>query len=141
MQAFELVSRVPASAEQVFGLLSDHRGLAEWSGAKEVVLRQEGDPPPNGLGAIRVIRGAGLAIEEEITAFEPPKRMTYRIAGGLPIRDHAGEIRVTPLEDGDAEVRWNVRFRPLVPGTGALMAYLLRRGLETLLARLSAYEF
>ncbi len=140
MQAFELVARIPASAEQVFGVLTDHRGLADWSGAREVVLRQDGDPPPNGLGAIRVIRGAGLAIEEEVTAFDPPKRMSYRISAGLPIRDHQGEIRVAPLE-GASEVRWTVCFRPLVPGTGPLLRYLLRRGLADVLARLARYAF
>ena len=140
MQAFELVARIPASAEQVFGVLTDHRGLADWSGAREVVLRQDGDPPPNGLGAIRVIRGAGLAIEEEVTAFDPPKRMSYRISAGLPIRDHQGEVQVTPLEDA-SEVRWKVCFRPLVPGTGPLLRYLLRRGLEGVLARLTRYAF
>ena len=140
MQAFELVARIPASAEQVFGVLTDHRGLADWSGAREVVLRQDGDPPPNGLGAIRVIRGAGLAIEEEVSAFDPPMRMSYRISAGLPIRDHQGEIRVAPLE-GASEVRWTVCFRPLVPGTGPLLRYLLRRGLEGGLARLTRYAF
>ena len=80
MQAFELVARIPAPPEKVFAVLADHRGLADWSGAREVVLRQEGDPPPNGLGAIRVVRGAGLAIEEEITSFDPPKRIRYRLS-------------------------------------------------------------
>ncbi|NRA02940.1 MAG: SRPBCC family protein [Myxococcales bacterium] len=140
MQAFELVARIPAPPERVFDLLADHRGLAEWSGAREVVLRQEGDPPPNGLGAIRVVRGSGLAIEEEVTSYDPPRRMTYRISAGLPIRDHQGEVQVTPLEDA-SEVRWKVCFRPLVPGTGPLLRYLLRRGLEGVLARLTRYAF
>lgn len=140
MQAFELVARIPAPPEKVFAVLADHRGLADWSGAREVVLRQEGDPPPNGLGAIRVVRGAGLAIEEEITSFDPPKRIRYRIAGGLPIRGHEAEIQLTPLE-GESELRWQVRFRALVPGTGALIKILMRRGLTDVLARLARYDF
>ena len=140
MQAFELVEKIPAPPEQVFGVLADHRGLADWTSAREVVLRQEGDPPPNGLGAIRVVRTSGLAVEEEITGFDPPKRLSYRISGGLPIRDHRAEIQVAPHADG-SEVRWIVSFRPRIPGTGALLAFLIRRGLQDMLLRLSRHAF
>ncbi len=127
---------LPVAPEVAWERFTDHRGWVDWAGASEVVLRQEGDPAPNGLGAIRVLRGRGLAVEEEVTAFEPPRRLRYRLVAGLPIRDHTGEVR---FEANDAGTRlvWSIRFRPLVPGTGRLVSWALRRSLEDILRRLS----
>jgi hypothetical protein len=111
-------------------------GWTRWAGVKEVVLRQTGDPPPNGLGAIRVIRARGMAFEEEITAFEPPRRMGYRLVAGAPVRDHAGEVRFDPDSAG-TRVTWTIRFRPLVPGTGWLLRRVLERGIRDVLTALA----
>ena len=134
----ELSRHVPAPPARVFALYTDHVGWEKWAGVKEVVLRQQGDPPPNGLGAIRVIRARGMAIEEEITGFEPPTRMTYRLVAGAPVRDHEGVV--TFAADGSGtRVSWTVRFRPAVPGTGWLLRALLERGLRDVLARLETH--
>ncbi len=135
MQRFEIEREIDASPGSVWDVLSDHRGWERWSGAKEVVLRREGSPPPNGAGASRVIRARGLAIEEEITRFEPPLEMEYRVVGGLPLRNHRGRIRLEPAARGTL-VRWEVRFEPRLPGTGALLRRVLRGALEGVLDRL-----
>jgi uncharacterized protein YndB with AHSA1/START domain len=132
----ELSQHVPAAPDRVFALLTDHVGWERWAGVKEVVLRQKGDPPPNGLGAIRVIRAGGMAIEEEVTAFDPPSRMAYRLVAGAPVRDHEGQVRFEPDGSG-TKVTWSVRFRPLVPGTGWLLRAMLSRSLRDVLARLA----
>jgi uncharacterized protein YndB with AHSA1/START domain len=135
MQRFEIERRMQAGPERVWALLADHRAWVRWSGAREVVLRREGDPPPNGAGASRVIRARGLAVEEEITRFEPAKRMDYRLIGGLPIRNHHGSIGLEPSGEG-TRVRWEVSFDPLVPGTGGLLRRALRAALVQILERL-----
>ena len=132
----ELTQSVAAPPEKVFAFYTDHVGWERWAGVREVVLRQTGDPPPNGLGAIRVIRARGRAIEEEITAFEPPRRMGYRLVAGAPVRDHAGEVRFEPDAAG-TRVTWTVSFRPLVPGTGWLVRRMLERGLRDVLTALA----
>ena len=132
----ELTQSVPAAPETVFALYTDHVGWERWADVKEVVLRQKGDPPPNGLGAIRVIRARGMAFEEEITAFEPPRRMGYRLVAGAPIRDHSGEVRFEP-EAAGTRVTWTIRFRPLVPGTGWLLRRVLEREIRGVLAALA----
>ncbi len=132
----ELTQQVAAAPEKVFAFYVDHVGWERWAGVKEVVLRQKGDPPPNGLGAIRVIRARGMAFEEEITAFEPPRRMGYRLVAGAPIRDHAGEVRFDPDASG-TRVTWTIRFRPLVPGTGWILRRVLERELRGVLAALA----
>ncbi len=132
----EITEFVSAAPEAVFERYVDHAGWVDWAGVKEVVLRQQGHPAPNGLGAIRVIRQAGMAIEEEVTGFDPPRRMTYRLVAGAPIRDHSGEVRFDP-DGAGTRVTWKVSFRPLIPGTGWLIRALLERGLRDVLGRLS----
>jgi uncharacterized protein YndB with AHSA1/START domain len=133
VQHIEIERRIAALPERVWEVVSDHRGWVRWAGASEVVLRSEGDPAPNGLGAIRVMRGRGVAVEEEIIGFDPPERMAYRIAGGLPVKDYRGEIRLEPSGTGTLLV-WTAEFSPRIPLTGPLLRY----GLERLLARMAS---
>ncbi len=134
VEEIRISADVPATPEVAWQLFTDHRGWERWSGAKEVVLRQEGDPAPNGLGAIRVLRARGLAIEEEVTAFDAPRRMAYRVVAGVPIRDHRGEVEFVGSGAG-TEVSWSIRFRPLIPGTGGLLRRVFQRVLEAILRR------
>jgi uncharacterized protein YndB with AHSA1/START domain len=133
----EVSAVIPASPSRTFEVYTDHEGWMRWAGVKEVVLRQQGHPAPNGLGAIRVIRQAGMAIEEEITGFEPGKRITYRVVAGAPVRDHSGEVRFDP-DGAGTRVTWKVRCRPLIPGTGWLVKRALEGAFRDILARLAA---
>jgi uncharacterized protein YndB with AHSA1/START domain len=135
VQDIEIRAEIPASPVAVWKVLEDHAGYAKWAGFHEAVVRQPGDPPPNGLGAIRVLRRSGVAIEEEITAYEPPRRLEYSLTAGLPVRDHRAEILREPTASGTALV-WRTRFRPLVPGTGSLLRRLLERSLRTMVQAL-----
>jgi len=136
MERFVLEQPIRAPLEKVWALISDHVGWQRWAGVQEVVLRQQGDPAPNGLGAIRVLRRGGLAFEEEVIAFEPPARIAYRVVAGIPVRDCEVEIRLAPA-GGETRVTWDVRFRPLVPGTGWLLLRLIRPRLAAALAGLA----
>jgi len=140
MQQIELCQEIPAPPEVVWAVYTDHEGWSRWAGVKEVVLRQPGHPPPNGLGAIRVIRQSGVAIEEEITAFDPPKRMEYRLTAGAPLRDHRGQVQFEPTSGG-TRLTWTVEFRPWIPGTGWLVRRVLERTLRGILERLVSYPF
>jgi uncharacterized protein YndB with AHSA1/START domain len=139
MQEIDLDAQVSAPPEAVWRVYTDSAGWPRWAGVKEVVLRQAGDPPPDGLGAIRVIRSRGIAIEEEVTAFDPPKRVAYRMVAGLPVRDFCGEV-CFGAADGGTRIRWTVRFRARVPGTGPLLRRLVARMLGDVLERLNSQE-
>lgn len=132
----EVSAVIPAPPARTFEVYTDHEGWMRWAGVKEVVLRQQGHPAPNGLGAIRVIRQSGMAIEEEVTGFEPGKRMTYRLVAGAPLRDHSGEVRFDP-DGAGTRVTWKVRCRPLIPGTGWLIRRALEGAFRDILARLA----
>jgi hypothetical protein len=131
-------ARIAAKRERIWEILTDHEGMPRWFPAREVIRRRPGSPDPNGVDAVRVVRASGLAIEERVTAFEPGKRMEYVVTGGVPLRDHRGQV---VLDGGDADgdtcvVRWSVELRPLIPGTGWILRRatdgLIREGLEGL---------
>jgi uncharacterized protein YndB with AHSA1/START domain len=140
MPQIHLQGTIAAPRDAVWRVYTDHRGWTRWAGVKEVVLRQQGDPPPNGLGTIRVIRSGGIAIEEEITAFDPPKRMAYRLIGGLPVKNYEAEVRFDESESGTA-ISWDISFQPRIPFTGALLARVMKSGLQDVLDRLARYQF
>jgi uncharacterized protein YndB with AHSA1/START domain len=136
-----LVQReIPAPPESVWEVYTDHVGWPGWAGVKEVVLRREGEPAPNGVGASRVIRAGGIAVEEEIVAFDPPRRMAYQLIAGAPIRDHRGEVLFDATETG-TRVTWRVSFNPRIPFTGGLLARALEKNLERVLEGLAGYPF
>lgn len=138
MQEIEIEREVAAAPERVFEALTDHEGLVHWSDVREVVLRHPGDPHPNGVGAIRVIRARGVAVEEEILVYDPPKRMEWRVTAGLPLRDHHGVVVLEPGGEG-TRLRWSVRFRARIPGTGALLRRIVRASLDRMLLQLDAH--
>ena len=59
-------------------------------------------------------------VAEEVTVFEPPTRMKYRVLrGGGPIRNHDGEVLFVAVPGG-TQVTWRVEFEPTIPGLGPL---------------------
>ena len=135
MREIEAVADVVAEPPEVFEVFSDVAAWPDWAGIKEVVIRQAGDPIPEGLGSIRVIRARGVAIQEEVTSYEPPKRLVCRITEGAGLRHHEAEVSFEPSQAG-TRVLWKMRFEPLVPLTGGLLASILRSRMGDILQRL-----
>ncbi len=140
MRQIQVEGTVAAPRPAVWKVFTDHLGWMRWAGVKEVVLRQQGDPPPNGLGAIRVVRSGGVAVEEEVTGFDPPKRLTYRLVAGFPVRDHQAEVLFDVCDSG-TRLTWRVRFEPWIPFTGGILTRLIRRSLRSTLDRLARVQF
>jgi uncharacterized protein YndB with AHSA1/START domain len=135
MRRIELEQYIAAPPSRVWPVLCDHEGMPRWMPVREVVRRRPGSPEPNGVGAVRTIRGMGLVVEEQITGWKAGERFEYVLTEGAPLRDYVGEMVLEPVENGTL-VRWCVRFRPLIPGTGALIERLVRAGLARGLSRL-----
>jgi uncharacterized protein YndB with AHSA1/START domain len=135
MRRIELEQYIAAPPWRVWPVLSEHEAMPRWLPVREVVRRRAGSPEPNGVGAVRTIRGMGLVVEEQITGWKPGERFEYVLTEGAPLRDHVGEMVLVPAEGGTL-VRWSVRFRPLIPGTGAFLERMVRAGLVVGLERL-----
>ena len=147
MQHIEVERRFPASPQQVWDVYTDHAGWKNWAGPvfKVAFLETEGRTDPNGSGAVRCFGAGPTRVLEEVLDFEPPKRMTYRVVrGGLPMKDHLGEVVFEPDSDERGEgtrVVWRCRFRAPIPLLGPLMRFGVRRLFASALEGLARHSF
>ncbi|HWN73572.1 MAG TPA: SRPBCC family protein [Solirubrobacterales bacterium] len=132
MASFTYERQVAAPPEIVFDVLTDHRRYAEMTSLRKAELEREGDPAPNGLGAIRVLTVLGPPMREEVIAYERPHRFSYTVLSGLPVRDHVGTVELTP-SDGGTKVVYAVRTTPTVPVGGFAVVAGVKQGIKTLL--------
>ena len=121
-------ARSSASPERVFAVVSDARRWHEWTFVPRSTLEREGDPAPDGVGAMRKLGVPPFLSREEVTAYEPPRRYAYVLRRGLPVRSYVAEVTVEPDGDG-AIVTWHGEVDPF-PGTGAAMTWFLGRMLR-----------
>jgi uncharacterized protein YndB with AHSA1/START domain len=132
MASFKYVRQVAAPPEVVFDVLTDHRRYAEITLLRKAELEREGEPEPNGVGAIRVLTVAGPPMREEVLTYERPSRFSYKILSGLPVRDHVGTVELQPW-DGGTEVAYAVKTTPTVPLAGPVFMAVLKKAIRDLL--------
>jgi uncharacterized protein YndB with AHSA1/START domain len=133
MQRVEVQRVVDHPIETVFRRYTDHAGWSEWAGMGRVRLARKGSPDENGVGSVRAF-SASPGLREEVTCFEPPTRMEYRvIQGAFPLADHHGEVIFAPEGKG-TRVTWTVSFRSKIPGLG----WVVERALTVLFRRILA---
>lgn len=132
MASFTLVREVGAPPDVVFDVLTDHRGYADITPVRRVELEREGDPAPNGVGAIRVLRSVGPPLREEVLAFERPTRFSYTVLSGMPVRDHLGTVSLEPVDHG-TRITYAVKTIPTVPVAGGVIVAGVKQAIKTLL--------
>jgi uncharacterized protein YndB with AHSA1/START domain len=132
MASFTYQRQVAAPPEIVFDVLTDHRRYTEITPLRKAELEREGEPPPNGVGAIRKLTAVGPPLREEVLAYEPGKRFSYKLLSGLPVRDHVGTVELT-AEGGGTKVVYAVRTTPTVPLAGGAVVAVLKVGIGQLL--------
>ncbi len=132
MASFTLERQVAAPAEVVFEVLTDHRRYAEITPMRKSVLEREGEPAPNGVGAIRVLSSVGPPLREEVIAFEPSSRFSYKLLSGAPVRDHVGTVELTPSGAG-TRVVYAVHTTPTLPLVGGAVVAVVRLAIKQLL--------
>jgi uncharacterized protein YndB with AHSA1/START domain len=133
MASFRYVRQVAAPPETVFDVLTDHRRYTEITSLRKAELEREGEPEPNGLGAIRVLTLAGPPMREEVIGYERPSRFSYKILSGLPVRDHVGTVELTAA-GGGTEVTYAVKTTPTIPLAGPVFMAFLKKGIRDLIA-------
>lgn len=119
MQTIDITETIALPIDRAFALLADHANYDRFPGITRSELLTEGTPAPNGLGAVRRVALGDVVLDEEITAFEPPKRLAYRVIASKPVKvEH--EVGVIELSEVDAgtEIRWRSTFRIKIPVIG-----------------------
>ena len=133
MQHLAVTREYAAPIERVWACYTDWEGWTRWAGVGRVALAREGRPDRNGVGCVRIVGPGPLAAHEEVRVFEAPHRMVYAlVAGGVPIRDHEGEVTFEALADGGTRVTWRCRFASVIPGLGPP----IRLGVSWMFARM-----
>jgi uncharacterized protein YndB with AHSA1/START domain len=140
MGAIRLDKTLAAPIDGVFELLSDHGNYDRFIGVTASQLIREGDTEPNGVGALRAITVGPIRFEEEITAFERPRRMDYLIRRvNLPIVHDGGTIALEP-EGAGTRVLWistfGVPLRWIGGPLGLGFAGTLRLGFASMLEQI-----
>lgn len=134
MASFRYVRQVAAPPEVVFDVLTDHRRYTEITPLRRAELEREGEPAPNGLGAIRVLSALpGPPMREEIIGYERPSRFSYKILSGLPVRDHVGTVELSPA-NGGTELVYAVKTTPTIPLSGPVFMAILKKAIRDLMA-------
>jgi uncharacterized protein YndB with AHSA1/START domain len=131
MASFTFARQVAAPPEVVFEVLVDHRRYAEITPLRRSELEREGDPAPNGAGAIRVLHLIGPPLREEVLTYEEPSRFSYKLLSGAPLRDHVGTVELVP-EGGGTKVTYAVRTMPTVPLIGSVAVAVSKRAVKQL---------
>jgi uncharacterized protein YndB with AHSA1/START domain len=132
MASFTFVRRIAAPPQVVFDVLTEHHLYARITPLRKSVLEREGEPPPNGVGAVRVLTSLGPPLREEVIAFQSPSRFAYKLLSGAPVRDHVGTVELSPEGDGTRMV-YAVRTIPTLPLVGAAVVAVVRQGVGALI--------
>ena len=133
MASFTYERQVAAPPEIVFDVLTDHRRYTEITQLRRAELEREGEPAPNGLGAIRALTLVGPPMREEVIAYDPPRRFSYKILSGLPVRNHVGTVELSP-SDGGTKVVYAVHTTTTLPLGGLAVVAGVKQGIRTLLS-------
>jgi ribosome-associated toxin RatA of RatAB toxin-antitoxin module len=137
MREVHVTRTIPGPAEPIFDLLADHANYDSFRPIHGSELIRQGDPAPNGVGALRRVKVRPLVFEEEITAYERPTRLDYLIVKlNVPFQHHGGTIRLTADGEG-TNVDWRSSYTvptPLIGGPEELVWQpVLSRGFRRVL--------
>jgi uncharacterized protein YndB with AHSA1/START domain len=137
MRTVHVTRTIPAPAEPIFDLLADHARYDRFRGIRGSELLSEGEPPPNGVGAMRGVLIGPLRFDEEIKGYERPTKLDYLIVRiNSPYEHEGGHIRLSE-DGGSTTVEWRSEFRVPVPVIGPAMELAwfvaLRRGFRRVL--------
>jgi len=119
--SFTLQKSIAAPIEVIFDVLADHRGMAKITALRSSTLEREGDPPPNGVGAIRALRVIGR-----------PTLFAYKLLSGLPARSYTGTVELAP-QGTHTSLSYRVDTLPKLPMPAEAWSAIVRHGISHLL--------
>jgi len=123
-----------APRDLVWDVLRDSAGYSGWGMWESSVV--EAPAPgvdPDGTGSVRVLKSGRRTLREEIVAYEPPKRLQYRVHSGIfPAKDYLGTVVLTEAGDG-TDIHWSSEFASSLP----LMRGPLEKGFTKVLGQVA----
>jgi uncharacterized protein YndB with AHSA1/START domain len=132
------IERVTTAApDAVWRWLADASSWREWTRLSRTRLVREGEPAPDGVGAIRHFALAGGSSREEVVVFDPPHHLAYVLLQGLPVLNYRADVTLEPTGAG-TRILWHSTFDAKYPGTGRVMRAFLRSVLSDTATRLAA---
>jgi hypothetical protein len=124
---------IPISSEKVWASISDFSYFPGESNT--VVINQAGDPNAHGAGTIRTITSGNREFVERIETIDPPHFFTYSLLSGAPVREYHGRAEFNAIGN-QTKVRWSGTFKPVLPGTGWILAWMTRKIIQGIIADL-----
>jgi uncharacterized protein YndB with AHSA1/START domain len=134
MRTFHIVKALAARPALVWDVLADYPGMTKWAGARRVDIERPGADVPNGVGTIRALKSWHGTIREEITGFEPERRMSYKGLSGVPADDYRGVVELSRRAD-TTQMSWTVSFQPR-RFTATIVSFVIKRMVSTGIDRL-----
>jgi hypothetical protein len=132
MATFALHKTAAAPIEVVFDVLTDHAGYAKILPVRSATIEREGEPPPNGVGAIRILRAVGPPIREQVTEYIRPTRFSYTAVSGVPAKEYAGTVELSRNGAG-TDVTYRVTTVPRLPMPEVVWVAIIRQVIGRLL--------
>ena len=113
MKSYDATSRINATPDAIWRVLTDAPGMSQWDSGVE---RVEGRIAPGETIKVYSKVSPGRAFPVKVTEFEPGKRMTW--SGGMPLGLFKGVRTFTLAPGTDGATRFTVREEytgPLLP--------------------------
>ena len=133
MASFTIKKTIAASPETVFSVLTDHRAYADFTPIRKSELEREGEPAPNGVGAVRKLHMVGPPLREEVVEYVPSSKFVYKLLSGAPLKDHVGTVTLEPDGAGTRMI-YTVDTTPTLPVAGGLVVAVVKRSVGQLAA-------
>ena len=134
MKTITVTRTLKAPIEKVFDAIADHANYKDFPGIKDSKLVKQGKDDKNGVGAVREIDAGKAWFQEEITAYERPKRLDYLIVKSRPPLEHKGGSVQLERNGTGCIVTWSTTVGVKIPLIGGLIDKLMLPQLERGLA-------
>ncbi len=126
---FEASARSSAGRQVLWPLVGEAARWRDWSWmTRTELLRRGAIPPPTAWGPCAASALGPGGSQEEVVVWDPPGHLGYVAVRGLPVRLYRADVLLTDADAGGGTVvTWRCVVEPLVPGTGRMLRFVLRR--------------
>jgi uncharacterized protein YndB with AHSA1/START domain len=136
-RSFTVTAPSRAPVEHVWALLASAASWPTWAPmVSKMRYERDGAPTRDGVGAIRFFGTGPMGSREEVTAFDPPHHLAYRVLSGLPVRGYRSEVTLATTADGGTAITWASQWDAARPGR--FWSWFLRRTMQQFASRLAA---